>query len=165
MKRIIVLIAVICNLNMLYAETSTDTVYITMRAEKTGTEGMLRRQQPKRILDKSPIIFFELVNKSKSIDICFEHYNYNPTELAKIREVEPSDFMKTIEKPISFLTTVKAISMDTLFPTWTKAQAIAFRDSMYGKTIFIIDLNNVSICDGVPTISLVEVEVEIPAYY
>ena len=30
-------------------------------------------------------IFFTMYSKSKDIYVCFDHYNYNPTELAKIR--------------------------------------------------------------------------------
>jgi len=61
--------------------------------------------------------------------------------------------MGILTKSVSFLKTITPIDLDVLFPSWTKEQALAFRDSLQGKKVYIIDRNDIKN----DTVKLIEV--------
>ena len=131
----------------LLAQNSTEPVYLIFTSQgKDATEGIQKYffTSPARGLDNSDPITVRLNSDSKKIDETFIHIDYILSELAKIREVEPSDIMEKRTESLSFLQTIEPIDLDVLFPSMTKAEAEAFGLSMKGKKIYAIDRNDMT---------------------
>jgi len=139
-KAIVFIIITFLGVNILCAQTSTEPVYLILTAKTTDGDGIVKTISNDKIY-KTPSITYFIDSRSKNIHLFFEHYNFNTVELAKIRKVKANDNDKkeTLMKSASFLKTITPIDLDILFPKWTREQALAFRDSLQGKKIYIID--------------------------
>jgi len=153
MKKLILFIVMIFGLNMLYAQTSTDPVYLILSANASGEEGITKYIRKIGRLDRNPSMSYWIESKSRGIYLTFQHFDYNITELAEARKVRAIDQMGILTKSVSFLKTITPIDLDVLFPSWTKEQALAFRDSLQGKKVYIIDRNDIKN----DTVKLIEV--------
>ena len=109
-------------------------------------------------------IFFTMYSKSKDIYVCFDHYNYNPTELAKIRSVNPAkdqlEIMITSRGMLKFIYELKPITLeDKLASFRTKEEAWTWVDSVKatGKRIYILDWNDSFNQNGNGQIKLIQV--------
>ena len=109
-------------------------------------------------------IFFTMYSKSKDIYVCFDHYNYNPTELAKIRSVNPAkdqlEIMITSRGMLKFIYELKPITLeDKLASFRTKEEAWTWVDSVKatGKRIYILDWNDSFNQNGNGQIKLIKV--------
>jgi len=159
-KTTLIVTLIFCLSIVLSAQNSTDPIYIILTSKTNVEDGIGKVINQKKSLDKTPAIFYFVTARSKNIHLIFKHYDYNPTELAKVRKVKSNDQMGALVKPVSFLKTITPIDLDVLFPTWTKAQAEAFRDSLQGKKIYIIDRSEIK--DN--QIELVEVTCHKPSF-
>ena len=143
MKKIVLIVKYIFLSIVLSAQTLTEPVYLILSAKTTEGDGIVQVIGKMNSLRKTPTILYFLTTKSKQIELIFQHFDFNAKELAKVRKVRDDDQMEALAKSVSFLKTISPIDLDVLFPTWTKAQAEAFRDSLHGKTVYIIDRNDI----------------------
>ena len=88
-------------------------------------------------------IYFDMVFKSKGIDIEFLYMNYNLDELKKTRAPEPKDTMIRFRKDKSFLASAEmqnAIVLEDVLKTFqTKEQAWEWAERFKGKRIYLYD--------------------------
>ena len=68
-------------------------LYLFCSSVTDAKEGILRVENPDNendpLYEHRPIHFI-MLSKAKNIYACFDHYNYNSTQLSKIRTVEPA---------------------------------------------------------------------------
>jgi len=140
MKKAIIFFVVLIGFSTLYAQSSTYPIYIILSAKTSGEDGIIKVSTNNKLF-KTPHIIYFIDYRSKGIHLFFEHNNFNTSELSKIRKVKANDQKETLHKSTSFLKTIAPIDLDVLLPKWTKEQALAFRDSLQGKKIYIIDRN------------------------
>jgi len=143
MKKAILFITMSLVFNILCAQTTTEPVYLILTSKTTEGDGIVKSIGKIDSLHKTSPIFYHVSTKSKQIYLMFMHFNYNVSQLTKIRKVKANDQQETLTKSTSFLKTITPIDLDILFPKWTKEQSLAFRDSLQGKKIYIIDRSEI----------------------
>lgn len=88
-------------------------------------------------------IYFDMVFKSKGIDIEFLYMNYNLDELKKTRAPKPKDTMIRLHKDKSFLASAEmqnAIVLEDVLKTFqTKEEAWEWAERFKGKRIYLYD--------------------------
>ena len=144
-----------------------DAIYFYCTSRTDPDEGVERSENPAN--DNNPLyvhrpIFFTMYSKSKDIYVCFDHYNYNPTELAKIRSVNPAkdqlEIMITSRGMLKFIYELKPITLeDKLASFRTKEEVWTWMDSLKttGKRIYILDWNDSFNQNGNGQIKLIQV--------
>lgn len=134
---------VFCISIVLNAQNTTNSIYIIMTSKTNAEDGIGRFVHKKDSMDKTSSINYFVTDRSKNIHLIFDHLNYDIAKLTKVRKVRANDQQETLTKSASFLKTITPIDLDILLPKWTREQALAFRDSMQGKKIYIIDRSEI----------------------
>ena len=142
-------------------------LYLFCSSVTDAKEGILRVENPDN--DNDPLyehrpIHFIMLSKAKNIYACFDHYNYNPTKLSKIRTVEPAkdqmEIMITSRGMLKFIYELKPITLeDKLASFRTKEEVWTWMDSLKttGKRIYILDWNDSFNQNGNGQIKLIQV--------
>ena len=95
------------------------------------------------ILYRGAPISFDMISKSKGIEVNFIYKNYNLDELEKKRPVKPTDRMICLRKNKSFLSSAEmrnAIVMEDVLKKFrTKEQAWEWAEQFKGKRIYLYD--------------------------
>ena len=142
-------------------------IYFFCSSVADTREGIVRVEDPNN--DNDPLyehrpIHFIMLSKAKNIYACFDHYNYNPTQLSKIRTVEPAkdqmEIMITSRGMLKFIYDLKPITLeDKLASFRTKEEVWTWMDSLKttGKRIYILDWNDSFNQNGNGQIKLIQV--------
>ena len=120
-----------------------ETVYVTFTSKVSGeTEGVIKLYPKQREIHLTEPMSFYVRSKTNNYELTFLHVNYDLQMLSQKREVEWSDSMEVIFRPISLLNEVTVIDLDTMLPFADKATAKAWADTMVDKKVYFIDKND-----------------------
>ena len=141
MKKLLVMAMLL--LGVVAQAQERETVYVTFTSKVSGeTEGVIKSYPKQREIHLTEPMSFYVRSKTNNYELTFLHVNYDLQMLSQKREVEWSDSMEVIFRPISLLNEVTVIDLDTMLPFADKATAKAWADTMVDKKVYFIDKND-----------------------
>lgn len=122
------------------------------------TEGIKRIKTCNPCTNDTTLISYRFLSKSKDFEVIFLHWNFNIEFLKKIRPIKPNDKMSVVMVSKKFLSNIKPIDLDAQGPSMTKEEALALRDRLVGKVIWVIDRRDITR----DSVKLIQTETTIP---
>ena len=120
-----------------------ETVYVTFTSKVSGEkEGVIKSYPKQREIHLTEPMSFYVRSKTNNYELTFLHVNYDLQMLSQKREVEWSDSMEVIFRPISLLNEGTVIDLDTMLPFANETAAKAWGDTMVDKKVYFIDKND-----------------------
>ena len=145
MKKTLIIALMLCS-PYIYGQKPNAVYLITTSISGENQTGVMRRTSTRvDSLDNSPPIHFFMEKQNRFAFVHMSHYDYNLTQLAKIRGVTSRDRMEKINKPLSFLNSIQPVDIDNLNLTSTTDQQIwDWANSILdlNSPIYIIDRND-----------------------
>ena len=120
------------------------------------TEGVMRIKTCYPYTNDTTLISYRFLSKLKDFEVIFSHWNHNIENLK--RPIKPNDKMSVVMVSKKFLSNIKPIDLDAKGPLMTKEEALALRDRLVGKVIWVIDRRDIAR----DSVKLIQTETTIP---
>ncbi len=124
-----------------------DDIFIifTSISDTTRKEGVLRSELWDSSYMDSPSIHFYLLADTFLNEVSFTNVDFNLDSISKIRPVDiASDKRAKCMMPKTFLSKIKPIDFDKRKGMKTREEALEFEKSTRGKTVWVIDRNDMT---------------------
>lgn len=134
-------------------------VYVVFTSQEDGdgiTEGVKRIKTCYPYTNDTTLISYIFFSKSKDFRFVFRYWNHNVENLK--RPIKPNDKMSVVMVSKKFLSNIKPIDLDAQGPSMTKEEALALRDRLVGKVIWVIDRRDITR----DSVKLIQTETTIP---
>lgn len=122
------------------------------------TEGVMRNKSSVPDTIDAELTTYKFLSRSKNFRVEFMHLNFNLEDLKKIRPIKPTDKMSVVMVSKKFLSSIKPIDLDEQGPSMTKEEALALRERLVGKVIWVIDRRGFTR----DSVKLIQTETRIP---